>query len=61
MDDEYITVNEVAEQLRVSLKTVYNLINDKKLPHVRIGRSIRIERKKFNQWLATRQNAPSPG
>ena len=39
---QLLTVPEVALILRVSARTVYRLIAEKKLPVVRIGRSVRI-------------------
>lgn len=37
-----LDVKEVAEILRVSTKTVYNLINSKQIPSVKVGRENRI-------------------
>lgn len=37
-----LTVPEVAEILRVCTKTVYKLIKEGSIPHVKIGREIRV-------------------
>lgn len=37
-----LTVDEVAELLRLSSRTIRRLIADKKLPVVRIGRAVRV-------------------
>jgi excisionase family DNA binding protein len=47
----YITVEEIAELLRVSRMTIYRLVNDGTIPSTRIGRSIRIRRTDFNAYL----------
>jgi excisionase family DNA binding protein len=39
--DCLLTVAEVARRLRVSRATVYKLVAEGKLPHVRIGNAIR--------------------
>lgn len=38
----FLTVQEIAKNLRVSKMTVYRLVETGELDHVRIGRSIRI-------------------
>lgn len=38
----FMTVNEVAEVMRVSKMTVYRLIHAGELPAIRVGRSFRV-------------------
>lgn len=40
MSEELLTVNEFAEKAKINIETVYRRIKD--IPHVRIGRTIRI-------------------
>lgn len=47
----YLTVAEIARLLRVSKMTIYRLVHDKVLDSVVIGRSIRISRKSFQEYL----------
>jgi excisionase family DNA binding protein len=42
-----MTVEEVAEALRVHTSTVYELVRSKKLPAKKLGGTIRIDRDKF--------------
>lgn len=51
--EHYLTVAEVADELRVSKMTVYRLVNDRELPSVRIGRSVRVRRADLDAYLAT--------
>ena len=44
MEDELLTVAEVAELLRLNQQTVRNWIDDRYLPAVRVGRRVRIRR-----------------
>lgn len=50
---DLLTVAEVAAELRVSKMTVYRLTNDRELPSVRIGRSVRVRRADLDAYLAT--------
>jgi excisionase family DNA binding protein len=48
----FVTVAEVAEQMRVSNMTVYRLVQAGHLPAVRIGRSYRIREGDVDKYLA---------
>jgi excisionase family DNA binding protein len=47
-----LTVAEIADVLRVSKMTVYRLIHDGELSHVRVGRTYRVPLVAFDEWLA---------
>lgn len=46
-----LTVDEVADFLQVSRATVYNLIKQKELPYIKIGRSTRFDLKSVSEWI----------
>jgi excisionase family DNA binding protein len=50
----FVTVGEVASQLRVSNMTVYRLISAGELAAVRIGKSYRIREEDVDAYLAAR-------
>ena len=50
----FVTVAEVARQLRVSNMTVYRLINAGELPAVRVGKSYRLREEDVDAYLASR-------
>jgi len=50
----FVTVSEVARQLRVSKMTVYRLISSGELPAVRIGKSYRIREEDVDAYLVAR-------
>lgn len=50
----FVTVAEVAAQLRVSNMTVYRLVQSGELPAVRVGRSYRIREEDVDRYLAGR-------
>jgi excisionase family DNA binding protein len=56
---ELLTVRELGQYLRVSRRTAYQLINEGKVPHVRIGGSIRIPRAQLDEQLADSMGTPA--
>jgi excisionase family DNA binding protein len=46
-----VTIKEAAERLSVSQKTVYRLINWKKLNRVKIGGATRISEDELNEYM----------
>lgn len=47
----YLTVQEVAEVMRVSKMTVYRLLHSGELPGVRVGRSFRVPQDALAEFL----------
>jgi excisionase family DNA binding protein len=58
MDKPYLTLDEVAELLSVSVDTVRNWINRKKdpLPAFKIGREWRVQREDLEKFIQDRKN-----
>jgi excisionase family DNA binding protein len=55
---EYLKVPEVAKVLRIARSRAYELVGDGEIPSVRIGRSVRVNRKELEKWLEE-QRQPS--
>ncbi len=51
----FLRVKEVAKELRMCERTVWNLIDTAGLPVHRIGRMVRINRHDLGRWLDTRK------
>lgn len=49
----YLTVTEVAEQMRLSRMTVYRLVHAGDLPAIRVGRSFRVPQDALDAYLAS--------
>ena len=54
---DVVTVPEIARDCRVSKMTAYRWVNDGLIPHTRIGRIIRIERKDYEEFLKQRKHS----
>jgi excisionase family DNA binding protein len=50
----FLTVQEVADLMRVSTMTVYRLIKSGDLPAVRVGRSFRVREADVDTYLGAR-------
>ncbi len=55
-----LTVREAAKLLRISPNTCYELIRQSRIPHVRLGRVIRIPRHGLEIWIAQEAGLPEP-
>ena len=55
-----LTVAEAAKLLQISPNTAYELIRQKRIPFVRLGRIIRIPRFGLEQWIAREAGLPEP-
>jgi excisionase family DNA binding protein len=49
--DKILTVSEVAEMLKMSKAKIYILANKKQIPHIKLGRNIRIWESELLKWL----------
>jgi excisionase family DNA binding protein len=47
----FVRASEIADELGLSPRRVYQLIREKQIPAVRMGRSIRIPRDAWDSWL----------
>jgi excisionase family DNA binding protein len=59
-DDEYLTVAEIAEHLKLNQQTVRNWIDQDTLPAVRTGRRVRVRRADLDRILAEGATATRP-
>ncbi len=56
-DRAYLTVAELRDELGVSTPTAYSLIERGSIPHVRVGRSIRVHRDTLDTWRREQEEA----
>ncbi len=53
-----LTVREAAQLLRISRNLAYELVAQGHLPHVRLGRVIRVPRHGLEMWIARQAGLP---
>lgn len=49
--DPILTVKEVSQYLRMSKSKIYYLISQKKFPHFRIQKNVRVRQSALMKWL----------
>ncbi len=55
MPDDWLTVDEIAKGLKVTIETVRNWIKSKQLPAYKVGRDYRIKRSDYETFLQQRK------
>jgi excisionase family DNA binding protein len=59
MPDEFLTVAEVPELLKLNQQTVRNMIDRGELGHVRVGqRRVRVRQSQLDAFLAAGESSP---
>jgi excisionase family DNA binding protein len=56
MQDEILTLKEVAEYLKLAEKTAYRLASDGKLPGFKAGGSWRFQKIDIEKWIENQKN-----
>lgn len=51
MDNEILTVDEVAAYLKLAKKTVYKLVAEKQIPAFRVGKFWRFKKSEIEHWI----------
>ena len=54
-----LTVEEVAEYLKVSAGSIYNRVSKGEIPFVKIGTSVRFRRSEIDRWVEEQAGRPS--
>ncbi len=58
--DEILTIPQVAKYLKLSKSKVYLLVQRNRIPHIRIGRNVRIRESELTRWLEKQQVVQRP-
>ena len=59
--DKILTVPEVAKYLKLDKSTVYYMIQRKQIPHLKIGKSVRIRESDLLKWIEEKMIQPELG
>jgi len=52
---QFYTAQEVARMLRVSKSTIYNLLQENRIRHIRVGKAVRIPADALDEYLRQAQ------
>lgn len=50
-----LTVHELSKELKISESGIYQWVGQRRLPFVKIGRSVRFDQKEITEWLAEKK------
>jgi putative molybdopterin biosynthesis protein len=56
--DKVFTIPEVAAYLKISKSKIYDLVSRKEIPHLRLGRNVRIRESDLLTWLELQTETP---
>ena len=56
MDSEVLTFKEAKRYLKVSSSTLYRLVQGRKIPSSKVGRSWRFRKERLIEWLKRQEN-----
>ncbi len=51
MNEMIYTIPEIAQYLKLSKSKVYQLVQKGQLPHIKIGKNVRVKESDLNQWI----------
>ncbi len=54
MENELMTMEEIANYLRVSVPTIRLMLKEKRIPGSKIGKSWRFMKKEIDEWIMKR-------
>lgn len=57
MDNEILTIREVAEYLKLAEKTVYRIVAEGKIPAFKVGGAWRFRKGEILRWIADQEQA----
>jgi excisionase family DNA binding protein len=49
--EEILTIPQVAKYLQISPAKIYYMVKRKQIPHIKIGRNVRIKESELQRWL----------
>lgn len=53
-----MNVRETAEYLNLSPSTIYHLVIQKKMPFIKLGKSLRFRKPDLDAWIQTKSQIP---
>ena len=59
VEKKFLRVEELSAYMGTPVATLYTWTHQKKIPHLKVGRSVRFDRDEINLWLKGRRVAVS--
>ena len=55
-----LTIQELAEFTGLSIQTIYKMVNQRRIPYVKVGRLLRFDSRLIDDWLQAHTVMPMP-
>lgn len=55
-----MTIQELAEFTGLSIQTIYKMVNQRRIPYVKVGRLLRFDCRLIEEWLKGNTVMPMP-
>ena len=52
----FLTVSEAAKLLRITTRSIYQMVAESRIPYRRVGRAVRFERTELMEWTKAQAN-----
>ena len=56
--DQLWNANQCAQALGLSIATIYALVHQKRIPHIKIGRALRFHPERIREWAEKQAKEP---
>lgn len=57
LSQAFLDVQAIARYLGIKPSSIYSMVEEKKVPHYRIGRQIRFKKSEIDEWMAGQREA----
>ena len=57
----FLDIQETARHLGVSTTTLYKWVNQRKIPYIKLGRLVKFDPLKLEEWIRQQTVMPMPG
>ena len=57
---KYLTVKEVSEYIGIAVDTIYKMVNQRRIPFVKVGRLVKFDQAALDAWLKQHTVMPMP-
>lgn len=51
IDRRLLTIQETAQYTGLSVHTLYSMVSQKRIPHVKLGRLVKFDREALEKWI----------
>ncbi len=60
VERRFLKIEELSEYMGTPVATLYTWTHQKKIPHLKMGRSVRFDLREIEEWIKKRRVAVSP-